>query len=106
MSFFLRKANQEISASPLSSAAGGEGQCYTIQGRQNESIKIDHQLVPEDLESRLIHQIDQAPATIQGQITWPKDILDDGCGRVVAYLQDHFPDAYVTFTEIYSPPTS
>lgn len=103
MTHFLRNAARNICATPISTAVGGEGQWHRIKGRPNESAKIYNHPIPDDLEARLSYEINNPPTTIERQIAWPKDIVEDGCDRVVGYLQTHFPPAYIHFTDVYSP---
>ena len=103
MTHFLRNAACNICVTPISTAVGAEGQCHRIKGRPNESAKIYNHPIPDDLVDRLPYEINNPPTTIERQVAWPKDIVEDGCDRVVGYLQTHFPPAYVPFTDICSP---
>ena len=105
MYFYLRHAQLDVNATPMSQAAGGEGFCCRIARRPQESLKIYQHPVPADLEGRLTHMIANPPATIRPHIAWPLDIVENGHGEVVGYLQQHFPSHYLPLTAIYSQPT-
>ncbi|MDC0935056.1 hypothetical protein OAS39_02135 [Pirellulales bacterium] len=88
--YYLRNANQQVQATRLKGMSGGEGYLCAISGRTDASLKILDP-PPPDLEPRLQFMIANPPHSILGQLAWPLDIVEDDCGRVVGYLQRHFP---------------
>lgn len=103
MQLFLRRAAVSVDATPWSQLQGGEGYLCSIHGRPRESAKI-YSDEPNDLEERLQYLVQTPPPTsLQNVVAWPLDIVEDGTGRVVGYLQTHFGPPYESLSTVISP---
>ncbi len=103
MIFTLQNAKRDIQATAISSAVGGEGQCYRIDGMKGYSVKIYTDPVRADLEFGLKYFLANPPSSIVKQVAWPLDIVESGHYEVKGYLQHHFPAKFQSFTTLASP---
>lgn len=102
MIFTLRNAKRDIQTTPISGAAGGEGQCYRIHRMKGHSVKIYTDPVRTDLDFGLKYFIANPPSSILEQIAWPLDIVESGHYEVKGYLQNHFSPKFQSFTALMS----
>ncbi|MEZ6119995.1 MAG: hypothetical protein R3C28_25965 [Pirellulaceae bacterium] len=92
MTVRLRKQNLDVLLQ-ATGQQGGEGFQCTVDGQPHWLAKIYHQ-PPTDLEPKLEFMLQFPPHSIQAQVAWPLDMVEES-GSVTGYVQPNFQNRIV-----------